>query len=277
VGIYAHSTHFYLPDKDHGRLLASALFKSPHSLVLSTPYSSWINAYTQMGLSCKDIPQLPTTTHIELNCYNSEGLDVRLFTRDRLAFLFESGCNELAEQEDQLMELAAQLWHLDPARPIPDVPTRPESGDDLPAPAEPSFWDLSPAQQEEYLAQARRSGEFQEVLRRSTDSEDLVPDPEAFGPFLPPDRTVDDFRILLAAISRRLLGPPVMGAEIAALEKWMGTTHSTRAEDYLAAIAAFLGVRGALWSLESIQQHCADKIDRRIIPIHHLDQSPPRT
>ncbi|MBX3729142.1 MAG: hypothetical protein KF858_08140 [Candidatus Sumerlaeia bacterium] len=277
MGIYAHSTHLFLPDKDHGRLLAGALFKSPHSLVLSTPYGNWINVYLQMGLSCKDIPQLPTTTHIELNCYNSEGLDVRLYARDRLAFLFESGCNELAEQEDQLMELAAQLWQLDPGRPIPEVPTRPESGDDLPAPSEPSFWDLTPAQQEEYLAQARRSGEFQEVLRRSTDSEDLVPDPEAFGPYLPADRTIDEFRVLLAATSRRLLGPPIMGSEVAALQRWMGTDHSTRAEDYVAAIASFLGVRGALWSLESIQEHRAEQINRRIIPIDQLDQPPPRT
>lgn len=284
MGVFAHATHLYLPDKEHGRLLVGSMLKSPHSLVISTPYDTWINVYLEMGLSYKDVPEFPTSTTIELNCYDSEGLDVRMYAQDRLAFLFESGCSEVAEQEDQLLEIAAKIWKDDPDRiqpepmrtPLPDEEDSEDGGNTKPQSREADFWDLAPSDQEKYVQQARGSGEFKKFVTDSTQADDIVPDPAIFEPYLPKERSIDDFHVLLNATSRRLHGAPTDEKQKTILERWMGgKTHSVRSEDYVEAIGSFLGVRGCLWSLESIQQHLGDKIDRRIVNIQHLTERPP--
>lgn len=275
MGLYAHVTHLHLPEKGQARVVAGALLKSPHPLILSTPYGKWINVYLQMGLSYKDVPEFPTTPHVELNCYDGEGLDVRLYAQDRLAFLFESGCSEFAEQDERLLEIAAELWEADPNHPVASPASNPTGEEALPGPLKPTFWDLAPDQQEKYIAQANRSGEFKKVVAATTDSDELVPDPALFAPYLPEGNTLDDFRNLLAAISTRSYGEPTDSDQRAALQKWMGAAHSPKAEDYLRAVSRFLGLKGSLWSLESIQDNLADKIDRRIVPLDQLEADPP--
>ena len=68
MGVFAHSTILRIRDKDHARLIAGAMLKSPHSLVFTPPYDGWMNVYLPLGLSYQDIPELPTATAIELNC-----------------------------------------------------------------------------------------------------------------------------------------------------------------------------------------------------------------
>lgn len=264
MGLYAHSTHVYVADKDHGRVLASGILKSSQPLVLSSPYGRWINVYLSLGMSYKDVPDLPTATYVELNCYNGEGLDLRLYTADRLACLFQSGCGEREAEDDHAMEIAAAMWEK-------ENPGAKETADGKPR----SFWTQAEAEQEKWLSRARQSGEFRQYLT-DTEHDVSIPDLSGFDPYLPDGRTLDDLERLLNIVTRRFHGPPSSGDDVAAIRRWMdGKVHSSHAEDYVQAIARFFDFRGALWSLESIQQHQATGIDRGIIKIEKLDQPPP--
>ncbi|MCB2155213.1 hypothetical protein KQI84_10020 [bacterium] len=276
MGVFAHSTVLYISDKDQGRLIAGAMLKSPHSLVFTPPYGSWMNVYLPLGLSYKDIPELPTSTAIELNCYDSEGLDVRLFTSDRIAFMFESGCGDVGEEEDELLEIASGLWEKEQDGDAEQIevaaPADGEGDEAVTEKRKKTFWDLSPEDQEKYVSQARSSGEFKKFVDSST-SEDNIPDVAPFAPFLPEGRTLDELQVLLGAIAKRLHGPPTDVKELESIKKWMdGKDHSDNAEDYLQAVANFLDVRGGVWSLEALQEKMADKIDRRIISLDAVSQ-----
>lgn len=263
MGLYAHATHVYVTDKDHGRTLASGILKSTQPLVLSTPYGRWINVYLSLGMSYKDVQDLPTATYLELNCYNSEGLDLRLYTADRLACLFQSGCGEREADDDRAMEIAADLWEKE------NTGAR-ESADGRPR----TFWTQPEAEQEKWVARARQSGEFRQYLN-DTEHDVSLPDLSGFDPYLPDGRTLDDLERLLTIVSRRFAGPPTQADDLACIRKWMDDKpHSTAAEDYVQAIARFFELQGALWSLDAIQQHRAADVDRGIIKIEKLDQSP---
>lgn len=288
MGVYAHATHLHLPNREQGRLLAGAMLGSAHPVVICPPYGSWINAYLPMGLSYKDVPEFPTSACIEMNCYDSEGLDIRVYASDRLAFLFESGCGDVAAEEDKLLEIAAQLWEEDPARPVPKSQSVPDTESDAPEELQeaarearekaPDFWDLDPALQEPYLAKARDSGTFRKFVEEQS-GDGTLPNPAPLKPFLPEGRTIEELTALLRAIHHRLQGPPQDAAQKAALAQWMpeGREHSTAAEDYLGAVARFLGLRGSLWSLETLQEQHASRIDRRIVPLEVIDQRPAAT
>ncbi len=353
MGVYAHATHVYVPDNDTGRVIAGALLKSTQALVISKPYGKWINVYLEMGLSYKDCVEFPTAAHIELNVYNSEGFDVRLFAQDRLAFMYENGAGDVGEEEEQLMEIAADLWEKEnpdaakaasesirsrvegskadgsksaaepgkealgffglaeseqqewvkksgaaeedeeaPAKAADlwakenpekaaaakaaaasasdSVSEAAEAGDD----AAPGFWGLPQDAQEKYLQQARDSGVFRKYVSDSQ-TEEEVPSCEPFKPYLPEGTLPGDFHRLLGAMQGRLHGAPTDEAEKALLEKWMdGKCHSDKAEDYVAAIARFFGLKGSLWSMESITAQMADKIAHRIVALEHLEKAP---
>lgn len=282
MGLYAHSIHLLAADKDTGRFLAGHLLKSSQSLVVATPYGRWITVYLPMGLSYKDVADLPTAQYVELNCYDGEGFDVRLYAQDRLAYLFESGCGDLSEVEDKLMEVAAGIWreeHPDEERETVEetASTHDISGDEEVDPRQgKDFWSLAEDVQNEYLARAKASpdyGAFLEGLGTSHAS----PDPAPFAHFLEgAEATPADLKEFLDAAATRLAGPPKDDRHKAVLARRMdGREYSDNAADYLAAVAGMLGVRGALWSLEALQQKLADKIDRRIVPIDALDETPP--
>lgn len=280
MGLYSHATHLFVPDKDQARQVVAALLRSPHSLVISTPYGNWLNVYLPLGLSYKDVPELLTTPHLELNCYDSEGFDVRLYQADRLAFHFESGCGDVSAEEDELLEIAEKLWREDPNRPvrrttpIPATDDGEEAAEHIKA-REPDFWDLDKEQQDRYIAMARKSGDFQKFVQRTTQSDENIPLVDILEPYLPEGRSLTDLHLLIAGASRRLYGPPSDEREQAVLERWMnGRNHSTQAEDYVAAVARFFELKGSLWSLEAIQQQKADKIDRRIVPVAELIEPP---
>ena len=193
--------------------------------------------------------------------------------------MFESGCGDVGEEEDELLEIASNLWmseHGGSAEHI-EMPSSDSPAEDAPAPEtrKKTFWDLTPEEQDDFVTQARSSGEFKKFVDHST-SEENTPEAEAFGPFLPEERTLDEFQTLLGVISKRLHGPPTEARELEIIKRWMeDRDHSDKAEDYLQAVARFLNVRGALWGLEALQDHLADKIDRRIIPIDAVSQLPP--
>src|SRR5690606_3550070 len=84
-------------------------------------------------------------------------------------------------------------------------------------------------------------------------------------------RDVAEFECLLKATERRTHGEPSDPGEIAALQKWMGRRHSECAEDYLEAIAKFIGLRGVLWSLPTIEDRLMDKIESGIIKVDLLE------
>ncbi len=352
MGVYAHATHVYVPDIDTGRVIAGALLKSPHSLAISKPYGKWINVYLEMGLSYKDCLEFPTAAHIELNVYNSEGFDLRLFAQDRLAFLYENGAGDVGEEEEQLMEIAADLWEKEnpeAAKAAKDATRSRMEGSKTDVPktdAEPSkealgflglspeeqqewvkksgaseedeealskaadlwakenpekaaaakaaasasgdtgesieagdgtvpgFWGLPEPEQEKYLSQARQSGVFRKYVNESQ-IEDDVPSCDPFKPYLPEGTTPQDLHRLLKAMQGRLHGPPNEETEKALLEKWMdGKNHSDRAEDYIAAISRFFGLKGSLWSIESITEQLSDHIAHRIVGLEHLEQTP---
>ena len=101
-----------------------------------------------------------------------------------------------------------------------------------------------------------------------------APDAAPFADLLPDSHTTEQFQKLLDAAARRLHGAPSDEEHKKVLTEFMGSEHSTKAEDYAAAVAKFLGVRGSLWSLEALQEQLADKVDRRIVPIDALDEAP---
>ncbi|MBI5155204.1 hypothetical protein HZA57_08200, partial [Candidatus Poribacteria bacterium] len=212
MGIFSHATYLYLSDSATGRVLAGALLKGANAVVIAPPQGKWLTVYLPLGLSYKDVPELPTASAIELNCYDSEGLDLRLYTQDRLAFHFESGGSEVSAEEDQLLEIAEDLWN----KEHPDaLKTQTESKDDEDTkPA--GFWGLSQEQQNEYVTKARGSGEFRKFVE-TTSSEDSVPDVKPFEPFIPEGRTPEELHLLLAAVSHRLHGPPASEKEKLAL------------------------------------------------------------
>jgi enamine deaminase RidA (YjgF/YER057c/UK114 family) len=263
VGVFAHVTCLHIPDFERGKTLATAVLRGSQPAVISSPYGKWLNAYLPLGISWKDVPDLPTATHIEINCYDSEGLDLRLYSADRLAFFFESGCGEDSDEEDRLMEIAAQLW-------LEENPVPPESE----AAAHPSnFWSLDPKARQPWLDKAGKTREFRDFVNQSRE-EMGVPDCEPLRPFLPPGRELGELENLLRATLKRLHGPPEDPAETAALSKWMGgRTHSDKAEDYVRAIADFLGLKGAEWSLPSIESRLAAQLNRGIIPINALEET----
>ncbi len=278
MGIYAHAIHLHVPDKDTGRLLATGLLKSQQSLIICKPYDCWINVYLEMGLSYKDVLDLPTATYIELNCYDSEGLDLRVYASDRMVFLFESGCGDVGEEEDQILEIAEEIWKKEnpelASKAAIEKPTVEGEGEPVAVSQPTTFWTLSEEEQEPFLKKARESSEYKDFVNDSQ-SEDALPDSKLFEPYLPEGRTLEELNHLLGAISCRLHGPPTDEAEIAAIEKWMnGERHSTKAEDYVAALSRFFGLRGSVWSLETIQAQLADKVDRRIIATDALDAMP---
>lgn len=276
MGLFAHAAHLHTPDKETAKFLAGALLRSSHAPVIATPYGHWLNVYLPMGLSYKDVPELPTATYVEINVYDSEGLDLRLCKSDRLAYHFESGVEDAAEEEDQLLEIAAALWRKDhpeekrEAAGTGDVASEVEED----ARKGKDFWTLEKAEQDAYLERARQSGEFAR-MRDQTSEEAAAPDPAGFEGLLPEGRTLEELRALLNGISRRRFGPPANSDERAAIARHMeGKDHSTKAEDYAAAIARFLGLRGSLWSLETILEQRQDKVDRRVVPIDALDAPP---
>lgn len=361
MGIFAHATHVFIPEKETARVIAGAMLKSAQSLVVSKPYGKWINVYLEMGLSYKDVLDFPTAPTIELNCYNSEGFDLRLFAQDRLMFIYENGCGDAGDDEAQVMEIAADLWEKEnpeaakaakdaaahsrsnvaKAKAAPDTSAEPgrealgffglsedeqqewarkagaaSDGDDLdeqalekaadlwakenPDKAEAAkkaaasaaavekqadaeaagdaralgFWGLSPAEQEKYVAQARQSGDFASKVNESQ-TEEAVPACDAFAPYLPEGRTAADLHRLLTAMNGRMYGAPTGENDKALLERWMnGKSHSERAEDYVAALGAFFGLKGSAWSLDTIQEQLADKIERRIVALEHLEAMP---
>lgn len=361
MGIFAHATHVFIPEKDTARVVAGALLKSAQSLVVSKPYGKWINVYLEMGLSYKDVLEFPTVPTIELNCYNSEGFDLRLFAQDRLMFMYENGAGDAGDDEAEAMERAAELWEKDnpeaakaakeaaatsrssvaKAKPATDGGAEPgrealgffglseaeqaeyarkagasadaeefdeqaiEKAADLWAKENPEmaeaakkaaldaataekqadaeatgdakalgFWGLPKAEQDKYVAQAREaSGESKGAA--ATHTEEAVPACDAFAPYLPEGRTPSDLHRLLVAMTGRQYGPPQNESDKALLELWMGgRSHSERAEDYVAAIGAFLGVKGSCWSLDAIQEQLADKIERRIVATELLEFMP---
>jgi hypothetical protein len=284
VGLFAHAAHLHTPDKETAKFLAGALLRSPHAPVIATPYGHWLNVYLPMGLSYKDVPELPTATYVEVNVYDGEGLDLRLYKSDRLAYQFESGVGDAAEEEDQILEIAADLWRKEHPEEKREAAASAVAGDVASEVEEDArkgkdFWTLEKAEQDAYMERARSSGEFAKV-RDQTSEESAAPDPADFEGLLPEGRTLEELRALLNGISRRRLGPPANSDERAAIARHMeGKEHSTKAEDYAAAIARFLGLRGSLWSLETILEQRQEKVDRRIVPIDALDAppSPPRT
>ncbi len=260
MGVFAHVTCLHIPDAERGRILASALLRGSQPAVISTPYGRWMNAYLPLGISYKDVPDLPTATHLEINCYNSEGLDLRLYSSDRLVFLFESGCGEGADEQEHLMEIAARLWKEQHQQSAEDI----ETGRPI------TFWGLEEEQQQPWLLKAEETEEFKAFLNQSqADME--IPDFSALVPFLPQGRDVAEFECLLKATERRTHGEPSDPGEIAALQKWMGRRHSECAEDYLEAIAKFIGLRGVLWSLPTIEDRLMDKIESGIIKVDLLE------
>jgi len=278
VGVYAHATHVHLPDRDQGKVIAGALLKCPHDVVISPPYGKWINAYLPMGLSYKDVKELPTAPHVEVNVYDSTGLDIRLYSQDRLSFLFESGVgDDAAEQEDELLEIASQIWEKEnpkaAAAAKSAVIPKGDGEGDAPPPSKADFWSLAEVEQNKYLAMARGSGEFRKFVETSS-VEDSVPDVACFKPFMPEGRDIDELHLLLLGTSHRPYGPPQDERVRAAVVKWMGKEYSDKAEDYAGAIAKCLDLRGSLWSVDSILSQLSDKVDRRIVAIAALDAAP---
>lgn len=276
MGVYSHATHVYLPEKETGKVIAGAMLKSAQPLVLCKPYGKWINVYLELGLSYKDVLEFPTAAYIEMNCYNSEGLDVRLYAQDRLVYKFESGCGDVTEEEDVLVEIAADLW----AKDNPELAAaaraeaaKPANSEEEVARKSPDFWHLAPGEQEKFIARARESSKYKQFLSTSQ-AEDTLPDVKVFGPYLPEGRAIDDLHLLFLAISHRLHGAPEDERQKAVLEKWMGSAHSPNAEDYLRAVQDFLGLKGSLWSLDSIHTDLADKIDRRIVATDAIETAP---
>ncbi len=264
VGVFAHVTCLHIPDSGRGRLLAAAVLRGSRPGVISSPYGKWLNAYLPLGVSWKDVPDLPTATHIEINCYDSEGLDLRLYASDRLAFFFESGCGEDSGEEDRLMDIAAQLWLAE--NPFPAGTEAPDHRD--------NFWSLDPKGRQPWLDKAAQTREFRDFINQSREEMD-IPDCEPLRPFLPAGRDLAEFQNLLRATQKRLHGAPESPAEVAALAKWMrGRAHSDLAEDYVRAIAEFLGLRGTLWSLPAIESRLAAELNRGIIPINALEEKP---
>jgi hypothetical protein len=272
LGLFAHSTHVFIPDREHGKLVAGALLRTQHSAVMSTPYGKWLNVYLPLGLTYKDVPDLPTATFLEFNCYDSDGLDLRLYTSDRIAFIFESGLTDVGEEEDRLLEIASGIYEQSTSQPLEEPEAAPEAaGED--GKAGTTFWRLEEAQQNEWVERARQSSEFKSFVSQTV-SEDNIPDLAPLAPYLPEGRSLDELKTLLAAVQARLLGPPSREEHRLVLEKWMEAAHSDRAEDYVEAIGKFFGFRGCLWSLETIQEKMGELIDRRIIPIDSLDFHP---
>lgn len=280
MGLYAHATHIYLPDQDTGRLVATALLKSTHSLVLSKPYGKWINAYLPMGLSYKDVKEFPSAACIELNCFDSEGFEIKLFKNDRLAFHFESGVGDAAEQEDYVLEIAEELWQED----NPELVTKARAAhkqqasdlgssdeDDSSSPASGlkeinDFWSLSEEEQKPYMDRARKSEKVIAYAEKAT-ATDQLPDVEPLTDFLAEGNSAEDLERFLALCVQRSAPPTEEASKAFAAKMLQGKEHSELAEDYLTAFARLFGLRGSLWTVETLQEQKADKIDRRIIPI----------
>lgn len=281
MGLYAHATHLSAPDKETGKFLAGALLRSPHGPVVATPYGKWLNAYLPLGLSYKDAPELPTATNIEINVYDGEGFDIRLFKADRLAYLFESNCgDDAAGEEDRLLEIASAQWkaeHPDEQRSLSSDEIDPHSEVEEDIHTGKDFWTLPEEEQEAYIRKARESAEFK-AFQAESRREAAAPDCSDFADLLPEGKPLDGLKALLDAAARRLAGPPADGPAREALDAACPAgAANAKAEDYAAAIAAYLGLRGSLWSLDAIQDQLADKIDRRIIPIDALDARPKAT
>jgi hypothetical protein len=286
MGLFAHATHIHLPDQDTGRLVASALLKSPLGLVISKPYGKWINAYLPMGISYKDVKEFPTASCLELNCFDSEGLEIKLFKNDRLAFHFESGVSDAVEQEDRLLELAEELWQDEHpelvqqareaqkqrAHELSNLET--QIDDEPPAQANlaqvKDFWALTPEEQAPYLDRARTSSQFISFSEEITDA-DHLPDCEPLLDFLAPDYSRETLEQFLFILLKRH-APPSSESEKALASRLLGgKEHSTRAEDYLRGFATLFGVRGSLWTVDSLLTEKASAIDRRIISVEALE------
>ncbi len=283
MGLYAHSTHIFLPDQDTGRLVATALLKSPLSLVISKPYGKWINAYLPMGVTYKDVKEFPSAACFELNCFDSEGLEIKLFKNDRLAFHFESGVSDAAEQEDQVLEIAEQLWQ----RENPDLVTQAreaqkKQASNIGSSAEEDaiegveltalkdFWSLSEEEQKPFMDRARQSSEFKAFEEKVT-ATDQLPDFEPLLEFLTTEYSPQDLERFLSLCLQRGSTPEEEASKAFAAKMLNGKEHSTLAEDYLSAFAKLFGLKGCLWTVETLLEQKADKIDRRIIPIDALE------
>lgn len=285
MGLYAHATHIFLPDQEMGRIIATALLKSTHSLVISKPYGKWINVYLPLGLTYKDVKEFPSAVTLELNCFDSEGFEIKLFKNDRLAFHFESGVGDAAEQEDRVLELAEELWQ----KENPELVTKAreaqkKNASELGSEAEANeeeesatkfdgvtdFWSLSEEDQQDFMNRARNSPEFLTFAQQST-AFDQIPDVEPLEDYLAEGKTSADLEQFLSLCLQRS-SAPTSETDKAFIAKLLGgKEHSLLAEDYLTGFASFFGVRGSLWTVETLMEEKADKIDRRIIPIDALE------
>lgn len=281
MSLFSHATHVYLPDQDTGRVIASAMLRSEHAVLISKPYGKWINAYLPMGLSYKDVKEFPTATALEMNCFEDEGFEIKFFTSDRLAFHFESGMGDIAEQEDELLEIAAEIWEQENPEQAARIKALHESAtltdndsadEDAPPTFEriDDFWSLSVEEQKPFLQKAKSSEKFKKYNLDAHSDQNKI-DVSSISPFLPEGKSLGELEQLIEISTNRFDGPPENDSQKELIAKYMvGKHHSDNAGDYLLAFQNFFEVKGSLWSLESLQDNHSDQIDRRIVSLDKL-------
>ncbi|MEQ8819751.1 MAG: hypothetical protein RLY93_05860 [Sumerlaeia bacterium] len=268
MGLFSHATFLLIPSKEHGRLVARSMMESSHSLLFTRPYKQeggkdgefWMSVYLPLGLAYKDVPELPTTTSLEIDCLDGDGLSLKLFASDRVAFHFETGVGDVGEEEDRLLELAAELYTGENtgASDIAEGDEDPEAQ---------GFWAQDEERQNQYVDRARRSPQYQTYLQESRGAS-AVPPMEPLAPLLPEGRTIDQLGRLLRLAASRLEGAPEAEEDKALLREVMdGKEHSDSAEDFVRALERFFGLKGALHSQESLMEQHSGAVDGRIVTL----------